>query len=257
MLAAHGITHVGLVRKANEDALFWDVDRGVFIVADGMGGHSAGEVASQLAVETVRGFIARALEEGQDSTWPYGYDMNVSLNCNRLLTAMKLANARIYKASAAREAYNGMGTTTVAALVEHENATFSSVGDSRIYSFRDGHLQQLTRDDSWAAEVLAREPGMTPEAIANNRMRHVLTNVVGAREQTQVEVSSRDLTDGEMLMFCSDGLHGMVDDPTIEAIMAGSTDLAEIAAALVERALQQGGRDNVTALVLRYTARGA
>lgn len=252
MLAAHGITHVGLVRKLNEDAMFWDIGLGVFIVADGMGGHSAGEVASQLAIETVRGFVVRT-QEPDDCTWPYGIDPTLSLNGNRLMTAMRLANARIFKASAAREAYAGMGTTTVAALVDNEQVTFSSVGDSRIYSFRDGHIEQLTRDDSWAAEVLAHQPGMTPEALANAPMRHVLTNVVGAREQTTVEVSSRALSNGEMLMFCSDGLHGMVDDPTIEAIMGASSDLTVIAEKLVAQALEKGGRDNVTALVLRYT----
>jgi protein phosphatase len=252
MLAAHGVTHVGLVRKLNEDAMFWDIGLGVFIVADGMGGHSAGEVASQLAVETVRGFVVRTREPG-DFTWPYGLDTRLSFNGNRLMTALKLANARIFRTSEASDAYTGMGTTTVAALVASDEVTFSSVGDSRIYSFRDGHIQQLTRDDSWAAEMLSRVPGTTLEALADNQMRHVLTNVVGAQEQTTVEVSTRTLANGEMLMFCSDGLHGMVDDSTIETIMGGSSDLTVIAEQLVEAALAKGGRDNVTALVIKYT----
>jgi protein phosphatase len=252
MLAAHGITHVGLVRKLNEDAMFWDIGLGVFIVADGMGGHSAGEVAAQLAVETVRGFVVRT-QEPDDCTWPYGIDPSLSLNGNRLMTAMKLANARIFKTSEAREAYTGMGTTTVAALVEDGQVTFSGVGDSRIYSFRDGRIEQLTQDDSWVAEVLSKDPGMTPEALVDNPLRNVLTNVVGAREQTTVEVGSRTLSNGEMLMFCSDGLHGLVDDPTIAAIMGASSDLTVIAEQLIGQALEKGGRDNVTALVVKYT----
>lgn len=251
MLQAHGITHVGLVRKLNQDAVCWDLALGVFIVADGMGGHSAGEVASQLAIETVHGFIRGTQDE--DCTWPFGLDPKLSLNANRLVTALKLANTRIFRTSGANEAYTGMGTTTVAAIVDGAQATLASVGDSRIYSFRDGHIEQLTHDDSWSAEVLSREPGMTPEALADNPMRHVLTNVVGAREESTVEVSTRVLLNGEMLMFCSDGLHGLVDDPTIAAIMGASTDLTLIATRLIEQALANGGRDNVTALVVRYT----
>ncbi len=252
MIEAHGATHVGRVRKLNEDALYWDLGLGVFIVADGMGGHSAGEVASRLAVETVSEFIDRT-KEPDDFTWPYGLDPKLSHNGNRLLTAIRLANTRIFKTGEGREGLAGMGTTTVAALVDQDHVTFTSIGDSRIYSFRDGRLEQLTRDDSWVGEVLSRDPTLTPEALANSPMRHVLTNVVGTQEQPDVEVDSRTLANGEMLMFCSDGLHGMVDDATIEAIMGASSDLTVIAEQLVEQALQKGGRDNVTALVVRYT----
>lgn len=252
MLAAHGITHVGRVRKLNEDAVFWDLGLGFFIVADGMGGHSAGEVASQLAIETVSGFVDRT-KEPDDFTWPYGLDPKLSHNGNRLMTAIRLANTRIFKTGEGREGLSGMGTTTVAAIVDKDEATFSGVGDSRIYSFRDGRIEQLTRDDSWVDEVLSKDPGMTAEALAASPMRHVLTNVVGTREQTEVVVRTRALANGEMLMFCSDGLHGLVDDQTMGAIMGASSDVAVIAEKLVEKALENGGRDNVTALVLKYT----
>ena len=252
MLAAHGKTHTGLVRKINEDSFFCDADHGVFIVADGMGGHSAGEVASQLAIETVQGFLERT-HQCDDCTWPYGIDPALSLNGNRLSTAIKLANRRIFKASEARDSYSGMGTTTVAVLADQDVASFASVGDSRIYSYLDGRLEQLTRDHSWAAEVLAHDPTLTLEALAKNPMRHVLTHVVGARDQTPVDVSTRKLANGEMLLLCSDGLHGTVNDEAIARTMAGTTDLVEMTDQLIAAALAAGGPDNVTALVLRYT----
>jgi protein phosphatase len=251
MLVAHGKTHTGLVRKINEDSLFCDAARGVFIVADGMGGHSAGEVASQLAIETVQGFLERT-HECDDCTWPYGLDPALSLNANRLSTAIKLANRRIFKASEARDAYSGMGTTTVALLAENEIACFSSVGDSRIYSYLDGRLEQLTRDHSWAAEVLAHDPTLTPEALAKNPMRHVLTHVLGARDQAPVVVSTRTLRDGEMLLLCSDGLHGSVSHAAIAQTLGATTDVVEVVDRLLAQALAAGGSDNVTALVLRY-----
>jgi serine/threonine protein phosphatase PrpC len=252
MLSAHGKTHTGLVRKINEDSLFCDAEHGVFIVADGMGGHSAGEVASQLAIETVQGFLERT-HQCDDCTWPYGIDPALSLNANRLSTAIKLANRRIFKASEARDAYSGMGTTTVAVLAENDVACFASVGDSRIYSYFDGRLEQLTRDHSWAAEVLAHDPTLTPEALAKNPMRHVLTHVLGARDQAPVVVTTRTLRDGEMLLLCSDGLHGPVSDEAIARTMGASADLADLTEQLVAQALAAGGADNVTALVLRFT----
>lgn len=251
MLAAHGETHPGLVRKINEDSIYYNLDLGVFIVADGMGGHNAGEVASQLAVETVQGFVERTCDS-DDCTWPYGIDPTLSLNANRLSTAIKLANRRIFKASEARDAYTGMGTTTVAALIEHNVACYASVGDSRLYSFRRGRLEQLTRDHSWAAEVLAHDPTLTPEAIARNPMRHVLTHVVGAHEQAPVEVTTRTLEDGELLLLCSDGLHGAVSDAEIERTLASSDDPVTIVRSLIQQALDRGGRDNITALVVGY-----
>jgi len=251
MFAAHGKTHTGLVRKSNEDALFCDAESGVFIVADGMGGHSAGEVASQLAVETVRDFLTRT--PPCDECWPFGKDPALSLNANRLSTAIKLANGRIFKA-ADESAYNGMGTTTVAVLAERDTACFSGVGDSRIYSYRDGRLEQLTRDHSWAAEVLAHDPSWTPEALARNPMRHVLTQVLGARDQAPVVVRTRTLTNGEMLLLCSDGLHGIVTDAAIAQSLGASIDVTEAVDRLLAQALAAGGSDNVTALVLRYSA---
>lgn len=251
MLAAHGATHVGAIRQTNEDAFCADAARGVFIVADGMGGHNAGEVASRLAVDTVREFLERTRDD-EDATWPYGFDPALSLDGNRLVTAIKLANRRIFEAGAARDGYSGMGTTTVAAIVTGGHATFANVGDSRLYLFSGGRLEQLTRDDSWAVEVLARDPAMTPEAIARNPMRHLLTNVVGAREAITVTAAARRLSAGDLLLLCSDGLHGAVPDSVVAEALAASGDLAATVEGLIEQALARGGRDNITAVLVQY-----
>jgi PPM family protein phosphatase len=254
MITAHGITHPGQVRPANEDALHWSIAEGVFVVADGMGGHQAGEVASQLAIETVRTFLETSRADS-DLTWPYGFNPEVSYNANRLLTAVRLANRRIFHAGEEQPQHAGMGTTIVAGIIEQGHLAFCSVGDSRLYLFgADGSLAQLSHDDSWVATVLAHEPGMDEAALAQHPMRHVLTNVVGARDETEVEVGERTLADGDLLLLCSDGLHGTIGDAGLRAAVAAGGDVVAIAERLVNAALEKHASDNVTALVVQYHA---
>jgi protein phosphatase len=253
MLTAHGVTHPGRVRKTNEDSLTSDPGLGLFVVADGMGGHNAGEVASTLAVEAIRGFLVRSAG-GDEFTWPYGIDPRLSFQGNRLMTAIRLANRRVFKAGESRDEYTGLGTTVAAALIEDDLLTFSGVGDSRVYLFANGQLEQLTQDDSWVATVLAREPGMNEESLAAHPMRHVLTNVLGAREHIDMEVGERTLVGGERLLLCSDGLHGAVDDATIGEVMAAGGTPQDVADDLVRRALDRDGGDNITALVVEVGA---
>ncbi len=256
MLTAHGVTHTGHVRKTNEDALLVDPDLGLFLVADGMGGHSAGEVASRLAVDTIRAFVERS-RDGDDCTWPFGIDPDSSLAANRLRSAVQLANRRVFRASESRDEYTGMGSTVVAALIEGDQMAFAGVGDSRIYVYSEAGLSQLTTDDSWVATVLARDPEVDEASLARHPMRHVLTNAIGAREETEVEIGERPLTGGEVLLFCSDGLYGSVNAETLASAMASmgsGTGVAAAADQLLEAALERGGKDNITALLLRRTA---
>jgi protein phosphatase len=254
MLTAHGVTHPGRVRKSNEDALFSDPVMGLFIVADGMGGHNAGEVASQLAIETIRVFLQRSAG-GDDVTWPYGIDPSLSFQANRLMTSIRLANRRVFKAGESRDEYTGLGTTVVAALVDDSVLTFSGVGDSRIYLFASGRMEQITEDDSWVATVLAREPGMSETQLAAHPMRHVLTNVLGAREPMDMDVGERTLEGGETLLLCSDGLHGALDDREIEQVLASDRPADEKASELVRLALERDGGDNISGLVVHVPAR--
>lgn len=251
MLTAHGVTNTGSVRKTNEDALFWDAELGLFLVADGMGGHNAGEVASSLAVEAIRGFLSRS-RESEEFTWPYGLDPVLSFHGNRLMTAIKLANRRVFKAGESRDEYTGLGTTVVAALIEDDQLTFSGVGDSRIYAFGGDGLHQITEDDSWIATVLARDPGKDEAALASHPMRHVLTNVLGARDQMDMDVSERVLANGETLLLCSDGLHGALEDKVLADVLGSGKTVAEMADELVRLALARDGSDNITALVVRF-----
>jgi protein phosphatase len=259
MLTAHGVTHTGYVRKANEDTLLVDHDLGLFLVADGMGGHSCGEVASRLAAETIRAFVART-RDGDKCTWPFGIDPDSSLAVNRLRTAVQLANRRVFRASESRDEYAGMGSTVVVALIEDDRLAFAGVGDSRVYAHTDAGLTQLTNDDSWVATILARDPEVDEAALATHPMRHVLTNAIGAREETEVEVGERTLAGREVLLLCSDGLHGALDDETLAGVLGnlgnigsggGEDEVAVAAEQLLRAALETGGKDNITALVVR------
>jgi protein phosphatase len=248
-LAAHGVTHPGKVRKNNEDALSVSVDLGLFLVADGMGGHNAGEVASALAVEAISGFLARS-RPGEDFTWPYGIDPSLSFSGNRLSTAIKLANRRVFKAGESHDSYTGLGTTVVAILIEEDQCAFSGVGDSRIYLWSEGRLEQLTRDDSWVATVLAREPAMDEAALASHPMRHVLTNVLGAREPLEMDVHEHTLRGDERFLLCSDGLHGVLDDEELAQVLSSGESSDRMAGRLIAAALDKNASDNVTALVV-------
>lgn len=249
-LTAYGVTHPGRVRPNNEDALLWDVPGGLFMVADGMGGHQAGEVASKMAVETVQSFL-EASKGDHDLTWPFGFDPVLSMNANRLVTAVRLANRKVYQAGEDKPDLAGMGTTIVVALVDGATLTFCGVGDSRIYVLSDNALQQITHDDSWVATVLARDPEFDRAQLAHHPMRHVLTNVLGAREDTEVEVGERPLTPGEQLLLCSDGLYGGLDDASMQILLAGPGNLDELGERLVKTSLERGGTDNITAVLVR------
>ena len=155
MIEAFGKTDVGKRRKLNEDNLLLDREINLYAVCDGMGGHNAGEVASKMAIETLHAFIAKSQGEEKDITWPYGLEPNLSFEANRLKTAIKLANKRVFKAADNREDYTGMGTTAVACLARENILTIGSAGDSRCYLVRNGVLTQLTRDDSWVSAAWA------------------------------------------------------------------------------------------------------
>jgi protein phosphatase len=251
-LSAYGATHPGR-RASNEDALLVEPALGLFVVADGMGGHKAGEVASRIAVDAIRDFINES-RASSDLTWPFGLDPELSIDANRLRTAVRVANERVLEASEQRSDYTGMGTTVVAVLATPERLVFVGVGDSRVYLWTHGNVQQLTEDDSWVATVLAREPGMTESALAQHPMRHVLTSVVGARADTEPHVAERPFVNGDVVLLCSDGLHGVLGSDEIASVLGSGRAVTEIPQVLVDTALTRGASDNVTAVVIRRDA---
>ena len=248
MIEAHGHSDPGPVRKINEDSFVCDTDLRLFIVADGLGGHSAGEVASGLAVETITGFIRRT-EEDTELSWPYGIEPALSFGGNVLRTAVYLANRRVFRAAEKHDEYTGMGTTVVAARITGPRLSVAHAGDSRLYLLSNGELKQLTRDDTWAATILAAQ-GDAAGVPPPRSMKHVLTNVIGAREQADVHLGEFDLAPGDTILLCSDGLHGVLDDAALLGMMSGTP--SDMTARLVETALARGARDNVTAVVARY-----
>ena len=246
VLEAFGLTNIGPARQTNEDCFASVEELCLFAVADGMGGSAAGEVVAQLAIESIENFVRRS-HETTDFSWPYGVEATLSVDANRLRTAVCLANRRIHRLSERYDDYLGMGTTVVCGLLSGPQLVVANVGDSRLYVFDGVNLTQVTMDDSWVATVLGGESsGQLPLS------RHVLTNVLGARPDTEVHVFERQLVGGELLLLCSDGLHGSVPDETLQRVLTAHEHLPELVQALLCTALDHGSRDNITALVVRY-----
>jgi serine/threonine protein phosphatase PrpC len=251
MLTAHGVSHPGRVRSKNEDVWLSALDLGLFIVADGMGGQNAGEIASSLAVDAIRSFVART-RQGDAVAWPFGEDPVLSHGANRVLTALKLANERVFESGESEEQQNGMGTTAVVVLIEQSRLIYAGVGDSRIYSSIGGELRQLTSDDSWVSQILAHQPEVNQALLREHPMRNVLTKVIGPKETIELTVQERPLDEGEVLLLCSDGLHGAIGDAAIGSILASGDGVATMAERLVAAALEGPASDNITALVVRH-----
>ena len=249
MFTALGVSEAGPVRKTNEDCFAVDEQLQLLVVADGMGGHLAGDVASNLAVDTITSFVRRSEEEGECS-WPYGIDPELSFSSNRLRTAIHLANRRVFRASEKHDDYTGMGTTVVCGLLAGRRLSVGHAGDSRLYILANGALTQLTTDDTWEATILAGGNRSLPST--SRSMAHVLTNVLGAQETAIIHLREHDLHGGETILLCSDGLHNAVDDRELARLLAIDDPLADIGARLIDAALAGGGRDNVTAVIARY-----
>jgi serine/threonine protein phosphatase PrpC len=250
MVEAYGRTDVGRRRKLNEDNFLVDPEPNLYAVCDGMGGHNAGEVASKMAIETLAAFIEKSHKE-KEITWPYGLDVNLSFDGNRLKTAIKLANKRVYRAADNREEYTGMGTTVVAALVSADMLTVGSAGDSRCYLLREGKLQQLTRDDSWVSAALG-EGILNADEIDRHPLRNVITKAVGAKDTIDLDVVEQRLVPGDVVLLCSDGLHSMIHDNQIQAALNPFPEtLEEAAGRLIDAANEAGGKDNVSVVLLR------
>jgi protein phosphatase len=218
-----------------------------------MGGHRAGEVASRLAIEAVEEFVRRSAADG-NLAWPYGVDPDLSLDGNRLKTAIRLANDRIVQEAEGRDDYAGMGTTICALLVNRSGIVIGSVGDSRVYVLSDGVLRQLTTDDSWIAALQAQDPTVDPAQLAHHPLRNVLTSALGGRDTIDVRIVEQPLVSGDVLLLCSDGLYGALLTDRLTEILLATPDVEAAARALVDAAVRGGSRDNVTAVVVRYEA---
>ena len=239
-------TEVG-PRKMNQDHYGSWPDLGLYVVADGMGGHNAGEVASHMAVETIRAFIAESATAA-DITWPFGLETRSSIDTNRLTTAVRLANRKIYSEGAKSPDLSGMGTTVVAALVAGDRITIVSVGDSRLYRLRQGALEPLTKDDTWLASVLGEK--QAEDADPQHPLRHVLTSVVGTKDDVKPGAREELLVAGDRFLLCTDGVHGKLDSGSLTSLLETAPSASAGADTLVKEALTRGTSDNATALVI-------
>jgi PPM family protein phosphatase len=252
-LDSFGATDIGGRCQNNQDSLFFDDEIRLYVVADGMGGHNAGEVASRIAVEMISGFVRRSREQ-ERMTWPYGIDPLISYNGNSLRTAIMLANKRIWKEAESQEEFTGMGTTVVTALADEETVTISSAGDSRIYRIRNGAIEQVTRDDTWVQSAV--EKGiLQKEQTRSHPLRNIITKAIGAEQNIETPVADFPLQEKDLYLLCSDGLHGTLQDAQmLEIITSANDDLMKAVTSLIEAANAGGGRDNITALLLHCRA---
>jgi protein phosphatase len=240
---ATGLTHVGRQRQHNEDSFLVAGDARLFLVADGMGGHAAGEIASRIAVDSISEFIIHTKED--DGTWPHAYDEHYKRITNRLMAAVKMANTRVLEAMRKDARLRGMGTTVVACLADDKTISFAHVGDSRAYMIRGGQLSRITNDHSWVFEQV--QAGMLTEAEAE---KHPLRNLGGALQVTP-DASEIELQSGDIYLLCSDGLTGMVPEDEILRVVTESETLDAACAKLIEVANERGGLDNITAVLVK------
>ena len=229
-------THPGMVRKGNEDAYLARVELGLFAVADGLGGHLAGEVASWLAIRTVEEWLSRC---------PSGRPLEA------LKEAILEANRQVFLEGRTSSDKRGMGTTLTVAWLRDSRLYLGHVGDSSAYHFREGHLRKLTRDHSLVEEI-SRLGGMTPEAARFHPQRHILTRAVGTEPEVAVDTLVLPLEAGDLLLLCTDGLSSIVSASELEGVLRATTRLGPSLDQLLNLALTRGAPDNVTAVLVRY-----
>ena len=244
----------GLRRSSNEDSYCTRPDLGLFVVADGMGGHVAGEVASRVAVEAIEIFIQETAGADKNRTWPFPFEPALSLEANRLKAAFRLANRRIASTIADSHDLRGMATTASSLLTGPDGACVAHVGDSRVYVLRGGHLQQITNDHSWVEEQV-RAGTMTATAARQHPWRNVVTRALSGGEDPEVDVTQVQPVQSERYLLCSDGLFSVVPDDQIAALLGTpGVPLEDVCQKLIDAANAAGGPDNITALVLEVNA---
>ena len=248
-IESRSLSDVGLKRPINEDSFCSDDDEGLYVVADGMGGHAHGEVASRIAVDTIADFI-KLTSGDQEITWPYGIDEDLTLNSNRLKTSIRFANQKLLEHTQQESDCEGMATTVVAVLVEEGVADIAHVGDSRVYLVRSGDIRRLTSDHSWVNEQVMSGV-IDSDQARTHPLRNVVTRALGGKPDLEVDVQTLELESDDRILLCSDGLTTMLDDGEIlNIVLEGGVEAAD---RLIEAANRNGGEDNTTTVLLRVS----
>jgi PPM family protein phosphatase len=233
-------TDVGRIRAGNEDSLYADADqeRGLFIVADGMGGHAAGEVASEMAVQ----IVARDLADLRD--------LQLADAGDRVAEALKAANRAIYERTIEEADKQGMGTTASCLMMGQGRYLIGHIGDSRVYLLREGVLRQVTKDHSYVQEQV--DAGfLTPEQARYHPYSNVITRCVGANAVVEADVLTGEIQNGDLFLVASDGLTGMVEDPQLKKILESNQTPGRMVDAMITEANRRGGLDNITAVIVQ------
>ncbi len=246
-IKACGLSDVGLTRVHNEDYFEIDPEHKLYIVADGMGGHSHGEVAAQIAVNAIRDFIHKTADK--DTTWPFGMDSRLERHTNLLKMSVRIAHDHVLRAISRDGSLYGMGTTVVGILLAGSVAAVAHVGDSRAYRLRKGKLDQLTQDHTWVNEQVVAG-FLSKEQARSHPLKNVVTRALGGESDVLVDVREIEVLPGDIFLLCSDGLTGMLSDGDIRDRLASGSSLHEICRRLVNDSNARGGIDNVTVVLL-------
>jgi protein phosphatase len=247
---AAGLTDVGRQRKHNEDHILVKSDLGLFAVADGMGGHNAGDVASRLTTTSLLNFFEATTdfdEIPEEFATAAGHPDPAA---RRLVAGVKKANKDVFVISATHAQHHGMGSTIVAVFFHIDKMYVGHVGDSRCYRVRDGKLDQLTRDHSLINDAIDLKPDLTEEELAR-LPRNIITRALGMKEQVKVDLRIEETKPGDVFLLCSDGLSGMVSDQHILEILTVANEPKEVCEILISEANEAGGTDNISALIIR------
>ena len=239
------LSDTGKMRNNNEDSALIDPGMGLAMVADGMGGHSSGEVASSMAVKVTRDKFESMQRTGLK---PGAYDPAYSMETNQLGFAVQLANSVIYEAGNSTPENKGMGTTLSAILLNGENLSVAHIGDSRVYLLRDGSLQHITEDHSLVMEHV-RKGLLTQQQADTSPLQNILTRALGSQKTPQIDLKEVPVKENDRFLLCSDGLFKAVSEDTIIQIMQDTPDLKKTCQLLVKTANENGGPDNVTVVV--------
>jgi len=246
LIKASGITDVGLKREGNEDYFSTDDALGLYVVADGMGGHLAGEIASKMAVELIYKSFSHWMESEAELQDVFGMpDQTLTKKGNYILSSIRLANRVIHEMALMHDEYHGMGTTIAVLAVFQGQVIAANVGDSRIYMLRNGHLERLSKDHTIVSEQV--EMGiMEPKDAETSPLKHVLTKNLGSAEFVTAEVFEFEPADGDRFLLCSDGLTDLVNDEELLQMIQAEENPEVLCRNCVDEALKRGGHDNTT-----------
>jgi len=248
MIRSAALSDTGRKRQSNQDCLLTNPASGLYLVADGLGGHAAGAVAARLTASAIDDFIS-LVSASAEVSWPFGYSLQISFEQNALRTAVLLANLKVCHSAEEREDCSGMGSTVVAFWVRGATAFWTHVGDSRVYQLRGGDLRQLSEDHSLVQEQLRRGI-ITAAEIKHHTLKHVVTRAIGTRDPLEVIVQQETLRPGDCYLLCCDGLTDLVPDPQIQRIIGSGEDLDGSCRALIAAANEAGGEDNITVVLI-------